>query len=255
MRAMYIAGFVMLLTILVSPTVYKFLTKPPTCFDGVQNQGETAIDLGGPCILLNPADLRALNVKWARSFKVVPGVYSSIAYVENPNKDGGIRGARYIFKLYDERNILVAERLGKTFIPPGKVVPIFEGNLQTGGRTPTKTIFQFIEDMTWERMNTDLDSQIHVIDKTLKYVNDLQRLDVKLKNNSVYELRNLVVVATLFDVAGNAIGASRTVIETFKPDSVKDIVFTWPKKFNSFVARIDVVPLLPPEDSLSNRPD
>ena len=126
MRTMYITGFILLVALLSAPSVYKALTPPLTCNDGIMNRGETAPDLGGPCHFLNPADLKPLVNQWARSFAIVPGLYSSVAYIENPNPNGGIRQARYIFKLYDERNILVAERLGETFIP---YVPILSSQL------------------------------------------------------------------------------------------------------------------------------
>jgi len=250
MRTMYIAGFLLLVALFSAPSVYKTLTPPVTCFDGIQNQGETAPDLGGPCHYLNPADLKPLVNQWARSFAIVPGLYSSVAYIENPNPSGGIRTARYIFKLYDERNILVAERLGETFIPPGKVVPIFEGNMQVGGRVPKRTTFQFIDTLTWEVMESQRAAEVFVANKTFKEVNGSPRLSAEVQNKGVYRLRNLVVVATIFDEAGNAIGASRTIVDAMPADSVKKVVFTWPDIFKTFIARTDIVPLLPPIDSL-----
>ncbi len=250
MRTMYIAGFLLLVALLSAPSVYKWLTPPLTCNDGLQNQGETAIDLGGPCHYLNPADLKPLSTQWARSFMVVPGLYSAVAYVENPNPSGGIRKAHYIFKLYDERNILVAERLGETFIPPGKVVPIFEGNMQVGGRVPQRTTFQFIDYLTWETMGSQLAAEVFIAEKVFKEVNGSPRLTAEVQNRGVYTLYNLVVVATIFDEAGNAIGASRTVVDALPADSTKKVVFTWPEAFRDFIARTDIVPLLPPVDSL-----
>ena len=181
---------------------------------------------------------------------VIPGLYSSVAYIENPNPNGGIRKARYILKLYDERNILVAERLGETFIPPGKVVPIFEGNMQVGGRVPKRTTFQFIDILTWEKMESQRAAEVFVADKVFKEVNGSPRLSAKVQNRGVYTLHNLVVVATIFDEAGNAIGASRTIVDVISADSVKKVVFTWPDIFKTFIARTDIVPLLPPIDSL-----
>jgi hypothetical protein len=247
---MYIGGFLLILVVLATPSIYKMLTPELTCIDGIQNQGETAIDLGGPCHYLNPADLRPLSQQWARSFVVIPGLYSSVAYVENPNLNGGIRTAHYVFKLYDARNILVAERVGQTFIPPGKVVPIFEGNMQVGGRVPQRTTFQFIDTLIWEKMDTEVAAEVLVGEKDFREEDGLPRLSAMVQNKGVYTLSNLVVVATLFDEAGNAVGASRTIVERLAPDSEKEIIFTWPKAFNTFIARTDIVPLLPPIDTL-----
>ncbi len=250
MRFIYISIFILIILALSASSIYKFLNPPLTCFDGIQNQGETAVDLGGPCRYLNPADLKPLLNKWARSFMVVPGLYSSVAYVENPNTRGGIRNIKYTFKLYDEDNIIITERSGETFIPPSKVVPIFEGNLQTGKRVPKRTIFEFTQRPVWEKMKSDLIAEVSVAEKEFKIANGLPRLSAKIQNRGVYSLHNLVVVATLFDRAGNAVGASRTVIDLLPPDSDRKIVFTWPKSLGTFVSRVDIVPLLPPVDSL-----
>ncbi len=250
MRRIYITGFILLVVIVATPGVYKYFTKPATCFDGVQNQGETAIDRSGPCRLLDAKTLKPLNELWARSFAVIPGLYSAITYVENPNLNGGIRNIKYIFKLYDENNIIVAEKTGETFIPPGKVVPIFEGNLQAGNRVPKRTTFQFIERPIWEVMQGDRAAEIIVAEKQLKEVGGAPRASAEIQNRGVYALSRLVVVAVLFDEAGNAIGASRSVIESLPAGSSHNVVFTWPKAFESFVARVDIVPLLPPIDSL-----
>ncbi len=250
MRTIYITIFVLIISILVAPTVYKALNPKLTCSDGLQNQGETAIDLGGPCHYLNPADLRPLLTKWARSFVVIPGLYSSVAYVENSNSNGGIREVNYLFRLYDESNILIVDRVGSTFIPPGKTVPIFESNMQTGERVPKRTIFKIINTPIWEKMETELSAEVFVVEKKFEDNNSLPRLSAEVQNRGVYTLYNLMVIATVFDNAGNAIGASRTVIDTLPADSSKNIVFTWPRSFDAFVARTDIVPLLPPVDSL-----
>lgn len=246
MRATYIGAFLFLIFAAVTPSVYRALTVSPTCSDGIQNQGETAVDLSGPCHYLNPADLRPLSLQWARSFMVVPGLYSAIAYIENPNVVAGIRRVRYIFRLYDERNILISERLGEAFVPAGRVVPVFEGSLQVGGRVPVRTTFEFVDTPVWERMQDERAAEIVVLDKTFKSVNELPRVTATIANRGIYSLDNLVVVTALFDEVGNVIGASRTVVPKLGADTQKEVVFTWPKEFEDFVARVDVIPLIPP---------
>lgn len=246
MRSVYVGIFLILLTLSVSPFIYRMLTVPPTCTDGIQNQGETAPDLSGPCRLLNPDDLKPLTVRWARSFMVVDGIYSAVAYVENQNAGGGIRTLHYLFRLYDENNILVTERVGNTFIPAGKVVPIFEGNLEVGGRVPVRTSLEFIDTLSWEIMESEREAELDVASQTYTITNGLPRLNAILRNRGVYLFNDLVVVATLFDQAGNALAASRTVVPALAPDSEKQIVFTWPQAFAEQVSKVDVVPLIPP---------
>ncbi len=250
MRTIYISIFLLIVAALSVPSIYEAMNKPLTCFDGLQNQGETAIDLGGPCHYLNAADLKPLSNHWSRSFMVIPGLYSSVAYVENPNPAAGIRKVSYVFKLYDERGILIADRAGETFIPPGKVIPIFEGNIQVGGRLPQYTTFKFIDDLVWEKMQSTLAAEVFVEDKSFKEIGGLPNLSAELQNRGVYTLRDITVVATVFDKVGNAIGSSSTLVDRLPADSARKVVFTWPESFKDFVAKIDIVPLLPAIDSL-----
>jgi hypothetical protein len=250
MRTLYITGFLLIILAIVTPGIYKALTPPLTCNDGIMNQTETAPDLGGPCKYRNPADLKPLLVKWTRSFRVVRGLYNSVAYVENPNPRSGVRKLQYRFTLYDEDNVPLAERIGSMFVPPGKVVPIFEGNMYTGEMDIHHTVFEFGERIIWERMDPELATEIVVFDKSFIQVGDSYRLTATVENRSVYTLHNLVVVAVLVDDAGNAVGASRTIVEIISPDTKKHIVFTWPKSLDGLVVYTDVVPLLPPIDAL-----
>ncbi len=250
MRIIYLLGLLIVLIILIIPAIFKYLNKPLTCNDGIQNQGETAIDLGGPCHYLNPDDLKPLIKHWARAFEVSPGLYSAVAYVENPNPKAGIRKVTYTFKLYDEEGIYITEKSGETFISPGKITPIFQNDFEVGLRKPVYTKFSMDNNLIWERMESTLSAEVFVIDKSFKEISGQPRLFAEIENKGVYTIRGLVVVATLFDKAGNAIAASKTIINRLPPDSIKEVVFTWPKPIGDFVAKIDIMPLLPAIDSL-----
>jgi hypothetical protein len=243
-------GIVAVLVALILPSVFRYLNKPLTCNDGIQNQGETAVDLGGPCHYLNPDDLRPIIEHWARAFKVASGLYSAVAYIENPNPGAGVRRVSYTFKLYDEKGVYITEKSGETFIPPAKVVPIFINELKVGLRKPVHTKFSFDNNMIWEKMESTLSADVSVINESLKDEAGQPRLYAEIENRGVYPIRELVVVATLFNKAGNAIGASRTIIDRLPADSTKRVVFTWPEPLSDPVAKIDIVPLLPPIDSL-----
>src|SRR3989344_7429415 len=84
-RTFYILGIVLFFMVTVGIPAAIFLYKPPTCFDGKQNQEETAVDKGGPCLLLDERTLVPHAVVWSRSFEVRDGTYSAVAYIENPN--------------------------------------------------------------------------------------------------------------------------------------------------------------------------
>ena len=123
------------ITIIGLPVLYKLVTIAPTCHDGIQNQNETMVDRGGPCLLLDPSTLQPYAILWARSFQVRDGSYNSVAYISNANRDAGVARARYEFSLYDSQNILIATKVGETFIMPGGVTPVFVSGLATNTMT------------------------------------------------------------------------------------------------------------------------
>src|ERR1043166_8328106 len=149
-RVLYILGLCLFFGIVIGlPVAYTLLTVLPTCVDGQQNQGETAPDMGGPCPRVNVYSLSPSSVLWTRAFKIRNGAFSATAYIENPNEGAGIASIPYIFSLYDEQNVLVAERRGTTYIMPGGITPVYEGDIDTGNRIAVHAFFRFITNGQW----------------------------------------------------------------------------------------------------------
>ena len=151
-RTLYTLGVFFFFAIVIGVPTAILLYEPSTRFDGKQNQEETAIDKGGPCLLLDERTLSPHATLWSRAFLVRGGLYGAPAYIQNPTRGAGVRAVCYRFGLYDERNILVAERVGKTYIMPGGITPVFEGAINTGNRTVARTYFEFPSPLVWERM-------------------------------------------------------------------------------------------------------
>lgn len=245
-RFAYGAGTLLVLALLIGIPLALSLYEPPSCYDRKQNQGETAADVGGPCSVLDERTLSPSSILWSRAFPVRGGLYSAVAYVENPNPEAGVRAVKYRFGLYDERNVLVAERQGTTFIAPGGITPVFEGAIGTGSRTVARTYFEFTSRPVWERLNNTASSLV-VTSKAVTSPESSPRLTARVKNTSVEPILDPSFIAVVFDPAANAFAASATTLTRLAPGEEKEIVFTWPDPFASIVGRIDVLPLLPPE--------
>src|SRR3989344_2514809 len=180
-RTKYLTAVILFFIVVVGgPIAYTILSIEPTCFDGKQNQGETVPDKSGPCSILDERYITPYAVMWARSFEVRSGSYTAVAYIGNPNPEAGVALAHYRFGLYDSQNILIAERVGATFIMPGGITPVLEGGI---------------------------------------------------------------------DPAGNAFAASGTALPDLAPDGSTEIAFNWPLPFVASVGRIDIIPLLRPEEA------
>ncbi len=233
-RQLQYIGFIFLFVLFffVIP-FFIFIYKAPTCFDGIKNGKETGIDCGGSCRLLCSAEIPEPISRWdPRVFRVTPGVYSVLSYFENPNVAAEVYSAPYSFELYDKDGILVAERKGETFIPRGQIFAIFESNIRTGERVPTRAIFRFTDSLQWIR-NTEEIPSVTIVNSPLISEDTSPRLEATVSNNNLDQVRNIDLTAIIFDGAGNAIGASRTFLASLERGQNERVVFTWPLPFET----------------------
>ena len=244
---MYISGIILFFLIVVGgPIAYKIATIPPTCHDGKQDQGETAVDRGGPCLLLDDRYLQPHAVLWARSFQIRDGSYNAVAYIENPNPNAGVPSANYKFSLYDSQNILIAERTGTTYIMPNGITPVFTAGIDTGNRIVAHTYFTLTDSsLQWERAS-DPTSVITVASKQISNTDTEPELSAITRNSSVADLTNVSFIAVVYDTVGNAINASATILPRLAGSSQSQIGFTWPDPFPVIVGTEDIIPIMPP---------
>ncbi|PJE74378.1 MAG: hypothetical protein COV01_01385 [Candidatus Taylorbacteria bacterium CG10_big_fil_rev_8_21_14_0_10_41_48] len=245
MRAKYIFGIFLFFAIVIGVPTAIWLYEPASCFDGKLNQDEFSIDRGGPCRLLDERQLIPHATLWARTFKVEDGKYSGVVYIENPNQNAGALKTPYRFKIYDENNVLVAEKEGYMFIMPGVITPFFIGNIATGERNATRAFFEFAGPIVWERLN-DRSSTLVVRNKEVTNVDTMPRVTAVIGNTGVKDIEDAEVVAVAFDSAGNAFAASSTLIPLIEGGESIVVSFTWPVQFERRVARVDVLPSVVP---------
>ncbi|MDE2173651.1 MAG: hypothetical protein KGJ31_03715 [Patescibacteria group bacterium] len=245
-KASYITGVMLFFAVVLGvPLAYLYFSTPPSCHDGIQNQGETAIDKGGPCLALDPNTLQPHALLWARAFKVRDGMYNAVAYVENPNKDAGVPAARYKFSLYDSQNALIAEQTGTTFIMPGGITPIFASRIDTGNRVVVHTYFELQTPLDWERMS-DTAASISIDGKALSDETTAPRITANAHSAAVEDIPDASFVAVAFDANGNAIAASQPATARFVAGSSIPLIFTWSDPFAQHVSRIDIIPVAAP---------
>ena len=238
-RRMLILGVLfLLLVVLAIISYFKYLYVSPTCFDGAQNGDEAGADCGGSCVRICAFTMQDPRVDWVQSFKVVDGQYNAVAYIENPNRNGAAPQLEYTLTLEDSNGI-IAERTGTTILPADNIYPIFEGRILTGGRIPTKTNITFKKPDLW-LPSAKAREQFTLIDRgEIKSADGAPRLQSSLRNNSLLPARNVEVVATIFDALGTPLTASRTFID-FAPQTVSDVIFTWPEPIATTVRSCEV---------------
>jgi hypothetical protein len=246
-RTLYgIVFFGIIAAMIFIPVYYLFIKHEPTCFDKIQNQDEGGIDCGGICSKACPNQIISQPViEWARTFPVAEGVTNLVAYIQNPNIGYIGSESEYVFNVYDEKNVLIGSRLGKTIIPHQKSFPIFEQTFSTGERTPKYVLFEFTnQNIQWNKY-PNLGKEVVVTNKEPEFVDTTPRISGELENLTVYRIKDIAVVVIVYDENGNAAAASRTYVRSIDGQSKAPIVFTWPRPFKFKVSKVELIPILP----------
>lgn len=217
---------------------FVFFSRAPSCSDGALNGDERGVDCGGSCERLCPFDVQDPVVVWARSFLAARGIYTATAYVENPNPGARSAVVPYLFKLFDENNILVAEREGSIALPPERFIPVVEPNVSVGNRIPTRTFFEFTGPVEWFEAPRAL---LRVTDEVLS--DEGTRLTALLHNDTGEDVERVTVAAVLFDSEGVARASARSLVGKIKRGEQEPLVFTWTLPPPP-IARITIIPLM-----------
>jgi len=243
-KFIYFAGLAILIGVFAGVPLFLYLNQPPTCTDGKQNGDELGIDCGGICPELCAEQMGNLLTHWSRSFEVSDGVYDTIAFIENPNINAGLSELIYKFKLYDDNNILVEEKFGKTFVNPKEQLIIFESGIHTGQRIPKRTFIELLEDYTWTSPKIEKPDipVVSVRNQRMENLETKPRLRASIENNSLFPVYNVEVIAVLFDIDDNAIAVSSTIVDMIPQYDSVDITLTWKEPLNTLPVKIDVLP-------------
>lgn len=168
-----------------------------------------------------------LRLIWTRFFLVRPGVYDVAALVENPNERVRAAAFSYIFRLFDEHDILIATKEGIGALDPAERFVTIEPLLATGVRVPKRVSFE-IRDAAWEA-ETKIILPVVVTQKRFSadIIDTVVR--VTLANADIRGTQALDVVAVLADADGNAAAAAAARIEPLAAGKEREVIFTWPR--------------------------
>jgi len=242
---LYVGVLIIFLGILGFLVVSPYVNKIPTCTDNKQNGDEKGIDCGGSCTKACTFEVDQISILWARTFEVIPGRYNAVAYLENHNKDTAIYKIKYKFRFADKNNIYIGKRDGETFIPPGGKFAIFEAGIGVGNSIPVYTSFEFTEVPIWHTVPENKLNQLKILvsDIKLEDQNTNPHLSATVKNDSLFIIPEVNIVALLYDEKGNAVSASRTYLDMLAGGEGKNIDFTWPKPMLGNIVAKEIIPM------------
>lgn len=186
---------------------------------------KTPSELSDPLTLLGTQ--KPVGLLWARFFLVRQGVYDVAALLENPNDQAKAAAAPYVFRLFDENDILIAAKEGVGFVNPGERFVIVEPLVITGVRAPKRVSFE-IRDITWEAGGKRI-VPVTIKEKRFEISSADTTARIILVNNEVRMSAPLEAVSVLADEEGNAIAVSRADVDPVLAGEEREVVFTWPR--------------------------
>jgi len=147
----------------------------------------------------------------------------------------------YRFLIYDKSQRLVAERVGETFLKPGEDLILFEPNVQVQERQPARVFLELSpgRELHWERQVSAPTPELSFVGKEIT-IDPIPKLTGVIKNSSAFDVRNIRVVAVLYDSYANVIAVSATDLDKLEALTEERTVFTWPKEFVNPVASSEV---------------
>ena len=243
-QLIYTSVVVFVLAFFAFLIIFPQLNKAPTCFDGKQNGEETGVDCGGSCMIACTKQVDHLSVLWARIFRVVPGRYNAVAYLENQNENMAIYKIGYRFRFADKDNVYIGKRDGFTYVPPSGKFTVFAPAIDVGNTIPVYTSFEFTEDPVWVKVPSEKVDQLKVEVSDIKLENETTSpaLSATITNKSLFRIPEVSVTSILYDALGNAVSTSHTVIDVLKPEEKTQVNFTWREPILKKVVQKEILP-------------
>ncbi len=234
---------------LLAVTLIATLYETPSCTDNTKNQDEQGIDCGGSCAYLCAAQTQPPVTLFTRALSQVPGRTDVIAAVSNPNLTAAAKNVRYTITLFGESRTPVHTVSGMLDLPPAKSeggnLFVFFPTAFTDTRAIASANLEIdAATIRWFRMETDPRIIPEVRSYTLSNEFTSPRIETTLTNPSPRPLTNIKVVASVYDGAGNVLGASQTVLPNIPAQGSAPAVFTWNAPFNASVTRVEIQPVI-----------
>jgi len=245
-RSVIIIAYLAIFSSLGTGAYYLFRTKP-TCTDKIQNQGETGLDCGGPC-------LECEGMPEAENLKIIekniisgaPGKYDTIAKIENPNSQFGAARFDYSFNLLDETGRIIAKSVGSNFILPGQSKYILAFNLSPDAK-PDSLDFK-ISSFEWSKFSEFEEPDIPVYGREFSLASGgdtgFANLKAKMKNQSGYDFHKISLKAIVRGSNGVPIAANETNFNDVRVNEEREINLKWNNSFpiDPMSAKIEILP-------------
>jgi hypothetical protein len=221
-QLIYASAFLVVIALLVGGYYLNYVKPAPTCFDGIQNQGEQGIDCGGPCaVSCSLRSVKPLAVA-DRVLVLRPDAahMSFLTQVSNPNHDYAARNFSYSFELLDARGAVIQSYPGESFIYAGEVKYILAANVPAPQTNYSSVDIKLDSNPDWVPAGQfPGPPQLNTAGAQTNISSDKMSVDGNVTNLEAAPLKSVTIVAIFRGKLGQVAGASQTEVENLAPSA------------------------------------
>lgn len=197
------------------------LRGPATCFDNRQNQGETGVDCGGPCLDCGLKNLEPIRVSPVSIFSI-GGRLSVLFELQNPNVRFGANEFAYTIKFFGAGNTLASSLTRNSFIYPGEIKYIVEAGLDIDPSGVSRAEAE-LANFFWKPLQEFSlpKTQARDLKTELDQEGNKATISGVIVNQNSFHLSRVVANAIILNSFGARIGVSKTLIEDIAPFAEK----------------------------------
>lgn len=225
--------------IIVGGIYLKILLSQPTCSDGIQNQGETGIDCGGPCLPCPWQLQEDLEVIFTKAILTQGDYLDLMAKINNPNRNFGAKSFSYVFELYDSQDSLILSRQGTSYILPGEIGYVIAQKVLVESK-----VFDIelkIINVDWEGLIEYEEPELLIKKLEFQQSEDFSKAYGTLENRSNYDFGEIDIWAILFDEKSNILAVGKTDIRTVLSRENRYFEISWFFPMEDRIDKVDVM--------------
>ncbi len=216
--------FLIILVLLIIP-VY-FLAKLATAQILLSKYEKSKIEAHPAIITSLPIDVVKDEVK---ILPISDTNYSAYALIQNPNRDLVATDVSYTFRFLDEDGKLVHSVSDKTFLLPGARKYLIVPNVRIN-KAPASVKVEFNQDVQWKRRLSIPDV---ILQKSIPQYGSQSDpvgffVSGTIRNNSVYNLRSVLISGIVKDSEGEIIAVSQYKADAVESKESREYRLFWP---------------------------
>ena len=188
------------------------------------------------------------RINWTRVFSVRQNTYDVGVEIRNPNPLLLLESFEYEIRIYDERDVVITKRLGRSFALPGQTTHVIETNLESE-KTIRRATFE-IKNENWILFEGEVPDVVagereHIISTDGAKPRSI--INATVFNRTVKDYSNIEVGVVLLDQKRNIVAVSKSRIDQLKAGESQRVSFFWPDVLPDSVTEIQIEPRVQPK--------